>query len=249
MSARQIIKRLIPRQLLRLRWRYQAWRFYRSRALTQQAVGQVDDHWRQRIADVLASPDNAVLPRVPSAGRLEGAWITMHNGLQVCANGYYGAGMLNLLLASRGVHEPQEEVAFERVATVQPEDCVMLELGAYWGFYSMSLLLRRPRARCYLVEPELSHLVAGRLNFRRNGLQGVFVEACVGNEPRRTPPTITVDSFCADRGIEHLHILHADIQGHELSMLAGARRMLSERRVDYVFISTHSNELHRACLA
>jgi hypothetical protein len=43
-------------------------------------------------------------------------------------------------------------------------------------------------------------------------------------------------------------VLHSDIQGYELKMLNGAREMFSRKDIDYVFISTHSVELHRHCI-
>ena len=224
-------------------------RFLTSSEMAQKGIGVVDAEWRERIDTVLASSDNEHIPRVPDAGTVNGFHVVMHNGVKVCANGYYGAGVLNMLVENRGVHEPQEERVFEEVVARLPEQCTMLELGAYWGFYSLSLLRQRPEAQCYLVEPRPFNLTSGRLNFELNGCQGHFVQARVGAEPRRFPRTIAVDPFCREHGIEHLHVLHADIQSFELQMLHGAREMLSAHRVDYVFISTHSGDLHRDCRA
>jgi FkbM family methyltransferase len=44
----------------------------------------------------------------------------------------------------------------------------------------------------------------------------------------------TLDEHCAEHGIEHIHFLKLDIEGHELSALKGARRMLDEDRVDMI---------------
>jgi hypothetical protein len=38
---------------------------------------------------------------------------------------------------NRGVHEPLEEFVFQEVLKRLPEACAMIELGAYWGHYSM----------------------------------------------------------------------------------------------------------------
>ncbi len=57
-----------------------------------------------------------------------------------------------------------------------------------------------------------------------------------------------VDRFLADSGIEHVDLLHSDIQGAELEMLDGANRTLGCNVVDYVFISTHSDQLHFAVI-
>lgn len=50
-------------------------------------------------------------------------------------------------------------------------------------------------------------------------------------------------------GIPRLAILHADTQGHELNVLRGADAALRAGTIDYIFLSTHSNLLHRQCLA
>jgi hypothetical protein len=57
-----------------------------------------------------------------------------------------------------------------------------------------------------------------------------------------------VDGFLSKQGIGQLAMLHADTQGHELDVLCGAKLSLSSAAIDYVFISTHTNELHRLCL-
>lgn len=216
--------------------------------MARYAVGRVDGEWRRRIDEVISSPDNAAIPRVPDAGKLQGHVLTMHNGVRVCANGYYGNGILNMLIENKGVHEPQEERAFEAIIAHLKEDCTMLELGAYWAFYSLTLLQQRPKARCFLVEPDPANLQSGEENFRLNGRTGCFVQAGVDRTPQIKPPTVSVDAFCSDHGIDHLDILHSDIQGFELLMLEGASRMLSSGNVDYVFISTHSNSLHADCI-
>lgn len=219
-----------------------------SPKLARNSIGKVDDHWRKRIDTVLSSPDNAHIKRVADAGKLSGFHLTMHNGVKVCAHGYYGKGMLNMLVENKGVHEPQEERIFAEIIDRLPGNSRMLELGAYWAFYSLSLLQRHPRARCYLVEPDPANLMIGKINFRLNRRRGTFVRAMVGAAPQRKPPTISVDTFCEIRQISHLEILHADIQGQELAMLHGADRMLSGKQIDCIFISTHSNRLHGDCI-
>lgn len=245
---KQQIQRLVPAPLRKQLKRMLAHRVLTSSRSAASAVGKVDAYWRDRINDVISSPDNAHIPRHPSAGQLKGYTITMHKGVQVCANGYYGAGILNMLIENRGVHEPQEERAFDLIIRLLPDECSMLELGAYWGFYSLSLLQERPRATCFLVEPETFNLVSGRINFRLNGKKGNFTQASVDRKPQDHPRTISVDSFCREHKIDHLHILHADIQGYELAMLEGAKGFLAGGNADFVFISTHSAKLHVDCI-
>jgi FkbM family methyltransferase len=41
----------------------------------------------------------------------------------------------------------------------------------------------------------------------------------------------TVDQYCADRGVDTIHLLKADIEGHEMDLLLGARRMFEKRAI------------------
>ena len=41
----------------------------------------------------------------------------------------------------------------------------------------------------------------------------------------------TVDAYCAEHGVERIDLLKLDVEGHELDVLRGARRMLAERRI------------------
>lgn len=216
-----------------------------SRKKVRQSVGHVSDYWRGRIDEVKLAPDNAYIKRVPKAGMVEDYYLTMHNGIKICGNGYYGSGMLNLLIENQGVHEPQEERAFNDILKYIASDCTMLELGSYWSFYSLTLLNHHPSAHCYLVEPSLRNLIAGKINFELNGRDGHFSQLSIGDTV--TESQTTVDTFCDKHDIKLLDILHADIQGFELKMLHGASHMLRSGRIHYIFISTHSQELHYAC--
>ena len=211
------------------------------------------DHrmFRERAALVLTSPDWAHIEKVADAGKVRGDTQVMHNGLLVLKGSYYGAASVPLLRKTQGVHEPQEERVFAAVLPLMPVGAVMVELGSYWAFYSMWFAKAVPDARCFMVEPEPGNLEFGRANFELNGLRGEFHRALVGAEPSPTTdggaPTISVDSFCEERGIGRIHLLHADIQGFEMQMLRGAKQMLAGERIDFLFISTHGEALHAEC--
>ncbi len=217
----------------------------------ERARGQISPEWRERIDEVIACPDNAHIPRVPNAGELEGGLITMHNGIQVSALGYCGAGMMNLLIENRGVHEPQEERVFAEIVKRLPPESTMIEVGAYWSFYSLWFAQVVTRPRCLLVEPSYTALRSGRINFRRAGRRAVFLQAYAGAADGNAEdglPVVTVDSVSRDHGMDPLTLLHADVDGAEVEMLRGARSLLERQRIDYLFISTHGSLLHRACL-
>jgi FkbM family methyltransferase len=48
-------------------------------------------------------------------------------------------------------------------------------------------------------------------------------------------PTNTVDMLCQDNAIEAISLLKIDTEGHDLDVLKGASRMLSEKRIDFIY--------------
>ncbi|MDL2214977.1 FkbM family methyltransferase [Dysgonomonas sp. OttesenSCG-928-M03] len=44
----------------------------------------------------------------------------------------------------------------------------------------------------------------------------------------------TVDKYCQDKNIDKIDFLKIDVEGHELSVLHGAKRMLSEKRIEHI---------------
>jgi hypothetical protein len=209
------------------------------------------EHWESRINNVLIAEDNARIPRHEEAGKLQGDWLVMHNGLTIDPMSYYGFGLMKMLLENKGVHEPQEELIFQEVlASIdQKKSLTMMELGSYWSFYSMWLLQQFPGSSCFMVEPDKKNLYYGKRNFAKNQFKGQFIHAGIGNTVNRKLNIRTVDDLCEERNIAFLDMLHSDIQGYELEMLEGSTSMISQKRIGYVFISTHSNELHYDCRA
>jgi Methyltransferase FkbM domain len=209
-------------------------------------------HWRMRIENVLACPDRARLHAVSNAGAIVNGFQVMHNGIRVKADGYYGRDITRMLGLSGGCHEPQEELVFQAVLGKMTAGATIVECGAYWGYYSMWFCGSVHDARAYLVEPDAENLAVGRENFRENRMHAEFIHAYVGTAAGTAPDGTQVeciDDLAASRALEVIDILHADIQGAELEMLRGAARTLAGQRARYVFLSTHSNELHASCEA
>ena len=211
---------------------------------------KLTDYWKHRIDTVQASADNARITRVPDAGKVFSDYQLLANGLKITLGSYYDYGNTHLLMANRGVHEPQEEYAFEQVLKSLGPGSTMLELGSYWAFYSMWFAKVTPTARCIMVEPDPHKMNFGQLNFRLNGLSGSFDLGFIHDttDVNKRIPVYTVDYLLEKHHVSHLHILHSDIQGYEVAMLKGAKKALQRGTIDYFFISTHSNKLHAECL-
>ncbi len=207
------------------------------------------EHWKERIQNVLDDPNNKDIPRHEKAGEIDGRLLYMHNGIKIDPLSYYSYPMLQMLMSNKGVHEPQEEKIFQSVLDSLSKigQKTMLELGAYWSFYSMWFKKTHSDSNCFMVEPDRRNLRYGKRNLKLNKLDGTFIHAGISSKVDKSENITTVDTICAKHNIEFLDILHSDIQGFELEMLHGSKKMFSENKIGYVFISTHSNELHKDC--
>lgn len=206
-------------------------------------------YWETRIATVMKSEDNARLHHVEDAGKVFSDHQLVHNGLKITLGSYYDYGNTHLLIRNRGVHEPQEEVAFGEILPFIPNGGSMMELGSYWAFYSMWFASKVQDSHCIMIEPDPHKMNFGKLNFKLNGLSGTFDSGFITDQPnlKSNIPFYSVDYLMEKYEISKLNILHSDIQGYELKMLEGCKNALLLQLIDYFFISTHSNDLHEAC--
>ncbi|NOT76821.1 MAG: hypothetical protein HOP08_18000 [Cyclobacteriaceae bacterium] len=224
---------------------YFDWRFHRDFPRYK-----ITPYWQQRIAIVKMSTDNQKLEHVAEAGKVFSDHQLVHNGMKITLGSYYDYGNTHLLMENHGVHEPQEEYAFNEIMKVIPVGGTMMELGSYWAFYSMWFAKRVRGAQCLMIEPDPHKMNFGKLNFKLNGLEGVFDAGFITDEADINPsiPFYSVDYLMKKHSISHLNILHSDIQGYELKMLDGCKDAMNASKIDYFFISTHSNELHQLCI-
>src|SRR5688572_2004784 len=153
-----------------------------SRSYARQVLGDTE---QARIALTVACRDSDAIPKVADAGAVRDGVQLMRNGVRVVEGGYYGEWMTEVIRRLRGHHEPQEEVAFhavlERLATTAGPSPAILELGAFWAYYSLWFLHRIPGGRAFLVEPDPAYLEIGRRNIELNDFEATFHQAAVGH--------------------------------------------------------------------
>ena len=57
-----------------------------------------------------------------------------------------------------------------------------------------------------------------------------------------------VAEFMRQASLSRIDVLHVDIQGYEMEMLEGCEDLLERKAIDYLFLSTHTQDLHRDVL-
>lgn len=215
--------------------------------------------------------DCDVVPKVQDAGRIiedrhGRRFQLMHNGLKVVADGYYGAVISELIRRSRGHHEGQEERIFHEVVSRLPSTGAMMELGGHWSYYSLWFLKGGSDRRAVVLEPEPRHRAIGEANAALNDLHPLFFSGFASGAHRDQATFVTeesgavemtgytVSSLMAASGLDHLSILHCDIQGAETDVLESLRDLFRQGRIDWVFVSTHAHHIsgdpltHERCL-
>ncbi len=208
----------------------------------------LDDEWKERIKEAIDCPDNKFITRQINAGECKNGTQTMHNGIKITLGGYYGAGIVQMLDKNKGVHEPQEEYAFNLVLKTMPDNATMIELGSYWSFYSIWFYQNVKNANNFMIEPDEFNLLYGVNNFRLNKAFGKFTKGFIGKSSNLKKSILSIDYFCKTNKIDFIDVLHSDIQGSEYEMLLGAAETIRDRRIGYIFISTHSNKIHYQCI-
>jgi len=226
-------------------------REYRRKCMAQMSSNQQNlkdpTYQMQRALKTVAGDDTDYIPKVIGAGEIfynEGTppYQLMHNGLKVHLNSYYDSQWLtDVIYGLKGHHEPQEEKCFYEVLKCIPKNATIIELGSYWGYYSLWFLSEIKNAKAYLIEPDVQRLEIGKRNFELNNKVGFFKRGFAGimldGYPETSGEYISIDDFIESQAIERVNILHADIQGAEYAMLTSIIKHLD--KIDYFFISTH----------
>jgi FkbM family methyltransferase len=195
----------------------------------------------ERFIDIMSDPINNLITRVDNAGMNENGNIIMYNGVKITELCYYG-DFSKILELNKGCHEPSEEYLFNEVLKFMPENATMIELGSYWAFYTISFAKKVKNPINYCIEPELSGLEIGKKNCELNNVYPNFTQAFIGKKH------LNIAQFIKNNNIKYVDLLHSDIQGYEYEMLDDLIPLLKTKSINYIFISTHSDELHYNCI-
>jgi len=228
-----------------------------TRWLEPPPFGELSAPAQTRIAVTLACRDSDAIPKVRDAGRifeLDGELVqVMHEGTLVRADGYCGRWMSRLIAGLHGHHEPQEERLFQAVVAHARPRTLMVELGAYWAYYTNWYLGAVPGSRGVCLEPEPANLEVGRRNLALNGRRAELIHAAAGGDwqpARAAEAGGRTEVECLDMPAledridgQTVEVLHMDMQGAELGFIHSMRRSRAARDVRFLVVSTHHESI------
>ncbi len=230
-----------------------------------------DDAAARRVAMTVACRDSDPIPKVADAGRTIDRGGTrvqvMHEGSLVVAGGYHGEWMERIIRELRGHHEPQEELVFHHLLAACRPGTLMIEVGAFWAYYTNWWLGAVPGSRAACVEPDANNRAIGERNLALNGRSATWIEASAGREPSPPGPFTRESDGKAVRvpchslaslldalGRPAVELLHLDCQGAEVAFLGSLGPAASAGLLRFVMVSTHhasilgSTATHGDCL-
>jgi FkbM family methyltransferase len=202
--------------------------------------------------------DCSPIPKVADAGVVfdcEGVAVqVMHEGTRVLADAYCGEWMTDIVRLLRGHHEPQEELLFHHLVRHAHPGSLIVELGAWWAYYSNWWLGAVPGAEAVCVEPDSDHAAVGRANMALNGRSARWIDAALGGTYRpqvefsceSTGGNVLIEcldmpSLASRLGGRPIEMLHMDMQGMELEFLRSLRR--TPRMPRFLMVSTHHESI------
>ncbi len=136
---------------------------------------------------------------------------------------------------------------------------VVFDIGAHGGEWTDITLEYNPNSTLFLFEP--SNYLIGCLNEKYKNNDNISINRLalsdrIGNlvlynsgsplagyhfrpgchDPKLVEevPTITLDAFCSQNGINHIDLLKIDTEGAELDILHGASSLLSSKSIDVI---------------
>lgn len=229
------------------------------------------DHSARRVAMTISCRDVDSIPKVARAGEIfehQGRRVQMmHEGTLVEAGGYYGDWMTRVIRGLRGHHEPQEELVFHHLVARCRPGTTIVEIGAFWAFYTNWYLGAVAGSTAVCLEPDANNMDCGQRNLALNGRSATWINACVGRDHAESVsirresdgsvvsvPCHSLDSLLDLVGRRPVEMLHVDCQGAELPLLESLGRVVGDGALRFVVVSTHhasisgSPTTHQDCI-
>lgn len=140
---------------------------------------------------------------------------------------------------------------------------VMIEVGGFWSLWSLMFKRKYSEGKSIIIELGKRQLDVGKKNFELNNMNahfyhgGFFINSSQTFRDRswvleynKSPDEIVVGpelnffDICKQENVEKISILHMDIQGSEMDLILSLESLFKEKKVNYVVVGTHSNQIH-----
>ena len=174
----------------------------------------------------------------------------------------YKASMLGMNVGNGGNFEDSgEKYAMQYVKSLigNVDTPVLFDVGANRGDYAKELLKHYKDVEIHCFEPatatykNLCNQIQSDKVIKNNfglsdsctesvlyydaqsdGLASMYKRQCVEHAETISIKLDTLDHYCEERNIAHIHLLKLDIEGNELNALHGAKRMIEEGNIDII---------------
>lgn len=130
----------------------------------------------------------------------------------------------------------------------------MIELGSNQCYYSLLFkhILGKNITTNIMVEPFKTHYDVGQKQFELNNCTGIFYNNSIGTSWENFRSTfdvepITLNEILKEQDISEVDIIQCDIDGSEHYMLDINSDFFINKKAKYLFLGTHSTELHNNC--
>lgn len=138
---------------------------------------------------------------------------------------------------------------------------VFFDIGGHIGLIGCQVAVQRGDAIIHAFEPHPRVAAQYRKNMQLNDVSGVVVEAAASSRAgtvefsldshsigrgATTVPTLRLDDYIAENGIDRIDVMKLDVEGHELEALEGARNALQTgviRAVTMESMSAHGHDV------
>jgi FkbM family methyltransferase len=150
------------------------------------------------------------------------------------------------------------------------KNSIVFDIGANVGYYSVLFAKQAPNTKVIAFEPFSKQLNLLKQNIRINKLLNICpYKLIVSDQEKRqkiyysgdkntgasslhqitsifeTVESITLDKFCDQKKVAKIDLIKIDVEGHELNVLRGMSKLLSQKRIKHVFIEILEENLAR----
>ncbi len=183
-------------------------------------------------------------------------YLILPNGIKLstyCSYGALSKEKINQIILTGKWQQRVDDIFYEVLKYI-PSKATMLEVGAYWSYYSLLFSHVVDNPSNFILEPHPDHLRCGIKNFELNQKKGYFYRFYFGFDYEKKISHshgsihMQMDWFIVQNDIDHIDVLFIDSQGSELDVLTSSVEAIEQNKIDYFFIATHSFKKHENCL-